>query len=192
MDYNESSFSKKETLLKQRERKKLMNFNEYIFRATFEEMCQDLLERLQAPMMTALGDSGLKSEDIEFVEIVGGATRTPALKQTIEKIFGRVPSTTLNQDEAVARGCAVQCAMLSHSVRVRDFEMFDAVPYPIHISWEPVKPGADPGMMEVFKHNHAYPFTKLLTFPHRTEPFCFKAFYKNDVAIPHLDREIGR
>jgi len=160
-------------------------------RASFEEMCKDLLERLQAPMMTALADSGLKPEDIEFVEMVGGSTRIPALKQTIEKVFGKAPSTTLNQDEAVARGCAVQCAMLSHTVRVRDFEVLDAVPYPIQISWEPAKPGADPGEMEVFKHNHVYPFTKLLTFPHRTEPFCFKAFYKSDVAIPHIDREIG-
>ena len=161
-------------------------------RATFEEISKDLLERFQAPMLTALADSGLKPEDIEFVEMVGGSTRIPALKQTIEKVFGKAPSTTLNQDEAVARGCAVQCAMLSHTVRVRDFEIQDAVPYPIQISWEPTKPGAEPGEMEVFKHNHNYPFTKLLTFPHRTEPFCFKAFYKSDVAIPHIDREIGK
>lgn len=154
-------------------------------------MSQDLLERLQAPMLTALNDAKLKPEDVESVEIVGGTTRTPALKVTIEQVFGKSPRTTLNQDEAVARGCAVQCAMLSHTVRVRDFEILDAVQYPINISWDPVKPGADPGEMEVFKQNHAYPFTKLLTFPHRTEPFCFKAFYRNDVAIPHLDREIG-
>lgn len=162
-----------------------------IDRETFEKMSQDLLERLQAPMLTALNDAKLKPEDVESVEIVGGTTRTPALKVTIEQVFGKSPRTTLNQDEAVARGCAVQCAMLSHTVRVRDFEILDAVQYPINISWDPVKPGADPGEMEVFKQNHAYPFTKLLTFPHRTEPFCFKAFYRNDVAIPHLDREIG-
>jgi len=161
------------------------------FRAKFEELSKTLLERLQAPMMTALNDCKLKAEDIHFVEIVGGSTRIPALKSTIESIFGKVPSTTLNQDEAVARGCAIQCAMLSHTVRVRDFEVLDAVPYPIHLSWDPVKAGSDPGEMEIFPQNHSYPFTKMLTFPHRVEPFCFKAYYKSDVSIPHLDREIG-
>lgn len=112
------------------------------------------------------------------------------MKNTIEAIFGKPPSATLNQDEAVARGCAIQCAMLSHTVRVRDIEVTDAASYPINISWDSVK-GGDPGEMEVFKQNHAYPFTKLLTFPHRVEPFCFKAFYRDDVSIPHLDRQIG-
>ena len=50
----------------------------------------------------------LKPEDIYAVEIVGGATRTPAIKQLVSKVFGKEPSTTLNADEAVARGCALQ------------------------------------------------------------------------------------
>jgi len=160
-------------------------------RAAFEEMSMDLLERLQLPMMTAIQDSGLQPEQIDAVEIVGGSTRIPALKNTVEAIFGKPPTTTLNQDEAVARGCAIQCAMLSHTVRVRDIEVLDTANYPINISWDSVKPGVEPGEMEVFKKNHSYPFTKLLTFPHRTEPFCFKAYYRNDVSIPHIDRQIG-
>lgn len=68
---------------------------------------------------------GLALEDIQSVEIVGGSTRVPAIKQLIEKVFNRVPSTTLNQDEAVSRGCALQCAMLSPAVRVRDFSVTD-------------------------------------------------------------------
>lgn len=160
-------------------------------RAKFEEINQELLVRMQAPMTEALESCGLQVNDIDFVEIVGGSTRIPALKNTIEAIFGKPPSTTLNQDEAVARGCAVQCAMLSHTVRVRDFEMLDAVPYPINMSWESQKPGVDPGEMEVFKKNHVYPFTKLLTFPQRVEPFCLRAYYRDDISIPHLERLIG-
>lgn len=162
-----------------------------IDRARFEELNQDLLARMQVPMMTALQESGLQANEIEFVEIVGGSTRIPALKNTIEAIFGKAPSTTLNQDEAVARGCAIQCAMLSHTVRVRDIEVLEALPYPINISWESHKPGVDPGVMEVFTKNHVYPFTKLLTLPHRVEPFCFNAYYRDDVPIPHLERHIG-
>lgn len=59
------------------------------------------------------------------MEIVGGSSRIPAIKQLIEKIFKKSPSTTLNQDEAVSRGCALQCAMLSPAVRVREFSVTD-------------------------------------------------------------------
>lgn len=52
--------------------------------------------------------SELKKEDIYAVEIVGGASRIPAIKERIAKFFGKEPSTTLNADEAVARGCALQ------------------------------------------------------------------------------------
>ena len=55
----------------------------------------------------------LKVEDIYAVEIVGGATRTPAIKQLASKIFGQEPGTTLNADEAVARGCALQVCFKS-------------------------------------------------------------------------------
>lgn len=68
---------------------------------------------------------GLPIEEIHSVEIVGGSSRIPAIKQLIEKIFKKSPSTTLNQDEAVSRGCALQCAMLSPAVRVRDFSVTD-------------------------------------------------------------------
>merc|ERR1712168_840026 len=45
--------------------------------------------------------------------------------------------------------------------------------------------------MEVFKKHHGYPFTKLLTFPHRVEPFCFRGYYNKDVNTPHISNEIG-
>lgn len=68
---------------------------------------------------------GLNLNDIYAVEIVGGSSRIPAIKQLIEKVFQKAPSTTLNQDEAVSRGCALQCAMLSPAVRVREFSVTD-------------------------------------------------------------------
>lgn len=75
--------------------------------------------------MTTKTCIGLPLEDIHSVEIVGGSSRIPAIKLSIEKVFGKSPSTTLNQDEAVARGCALQCAMLSPAVRVREFNVQD-------------------------------------------------------------------
>jgi len=74
--------------------------------------------------------------DIHSVEIVGGSTRIPAIKLLIEKVFRKAPSTTLNQDEAVSRGCALQCAILSPAYKVRDFQITDVQPYPIKLIWD--------------------------------------------------------
>lgn len=76
------------------------------------------------------------SEDIYSVEIVGGSSRIPAIKNLVQEIFGKEPSTTLNADEAVARGCALQCAILSPTFRVRDFSIVDTQPYPITLCWQ--------------------------------------------------------
>ncbi|KAG0279593.1 adenyl-nucleotide exchange factor sse1, partial [Linnemannia gamsii] len=82
-------------------------------RAEFEELAQDLISRVEAPLQKALDDAGLTVEEIDSVEIVGGSTRIPALKERIQAFFGKDLSATLNQDEAIARGAALQCAMLS-------------------------------------------------------------------------------
>lgn len=79
----------------------------------------------------------LKLDDIHSVELAGGASRVPAVKKLIEQVFGKPISTTLNQDEAVSRGCALQCAMLSPAVRIRDFAVTDIQPYPIKLTWDP-------------------------------------------------------
>ena len=57
--------------------------------------------------------SGLQPSDIHAVEIVGGSSRVPVIRETIKRIFNMEVSTTLNQDEAVARGCALQVGMMS-------------------------------------------------------------------------------
>lgn len=97
-----------------------------IKRADMEQLCEDLFRRAEKTLVQLLQQSGLQLQDIHSVEIVGGSSRIPAIKQLIEKVFKKVPSTTLNQDEAVSRGCALQCAMLSPAVRVRDFSVTDA------------------------------------------------------------------
>lgn len=78
----------------------------------------------------------LKLDEIHSVELAGGSSRVPAIKRLVEDVFGKPCSTTLNQDEAVARGCALQCAMLSPAVRVRDFAVTDIQPYPIKLNWD--------------------------------------------------------
>uniref|UniRef100_A0A8C1I515 Heat shock 70 kDa protein 4L-like n=1 Tax=Cyprinus carpio TaxID=7962 RepID=A0A8C1I515_CYPCA len=77
-------------------------------RLQFEEMCAHLLMRVEAPLKSAMEQSKLSRDEIYAIEVVGGATRIPATKERISKFFGKDISTTLNADEAVARGCALQ------------------------------------------------------------------------------------
>ncbi|KAJ8962992.1 hypothetical protein NQ314_005631 [Rhamnusium bicolor] len=157
-------------------------------RADMEALSAHLFQRVEVTLRQCLEQSGLSLEDIHSVEIVGGSSRMPALKQLIEKVFKKVPSTTLNQDEAVSRGCALQCAILSPAVRVRDFSVTDVQSYPITISWDASPGGESAGEIEAFPKNHAVPFSKMLTF-YRQEPFSIRAQYSGN--IPYPDRDIG-
>uniref|UniRef100_A0A667Z3M8 Heat shock protein 4b n=1 Tax=Myripristis murdjan TaxID=586833 RepID=A0A667Z3M8_9TELE len=159
-------------------------------RADFEEMCADVLARVEAPLQSLMENTKLKKEDIYAVEIVGGASRIPAVKERISKFFGKELSTTLNADEAVARGCALQCAILSPAFKVREFSITDVVPYPISLKWNSA---AEEGLSdcEVFPKNHAAPFSKVLTF-YRKEPFSLEAYYNCPKELPYPDPTIGQ
>lgn len=129
----------------------------------------------------------LCTEEIYAVEVVGGSTRIPAVKALIEKIFGQTVCTTLNQDEAVSRGCALQCAILSPAVRARDFSITDIQNYAVNVSWD--GEGNQTGQMEVFNAFHAAPFSRLLTL-FRREPFNLQVSYADASVFP--DTVIGR
>uniref|UniRef100_A0A8C1I5Y4 Heat shock protein 4b n=1 Tax=Cyprinus carpio TaxID=7962 RepID=A0A8C1I5Y4_CYPCA len=159
-------------------------------RAQFEEMCADVLARVEPPLRSLLEQAHLKKDDIHAVEIVGGASRMPAIKERINKFFGKEPSTTLNADEAVARGCALQCAILSPAFKVREFSITEVVPFPISLKWNSA---AEEGLSdcEVFPKNHAAPFSKVLTF-YRREPFSLEAYYSCPKELPYPDPIIGQ
>ncbi|XP_057591153.1 heat shock 70 kDa protein 4 isoform X1 [Hippopotamus amphibius kiboko] len=159
-------------------------------RGKFLEMCDDLLARVEPPLRSVLEQAKLKKEDVYAVEIVGGATRIPAVKEKISKFFGKELSTTLNADEAVTRGCALQCAILSPAFKVREFSITDVVPYPISLRWNsPAEEGSSD--CEVFSKNHAAPFSKVLTF-YRKEPFTLEAYYSSPQDLPYPDPAIAQ
>ncbi|XP_021184661.2 97 kDa heat shock protein isoform X2 [Helicoverpa armigera] len=156
-------------------------------RSQMEQICAETFTRIERTMRAILHNAKLRPEDIHSVEIVGGSTRIPAVKNLIEQVFNKHASTTLNQDEAVSRGCALQCAMLSPAVRVREFSVTDVTPYAVRLAWDAAK-GED-GDMEVFSAFHAAPFSKMLTF-YRKEPFSVSAYYSDQV--PYPDTFIGQ
>uniref|UniRef100_A0A8D0CGA2 Heat shock 70 kDa protein 4L n=1 Tax=Salvator merianae TaxID=96440 RepID=A0A8D0CGA2_SALMN len=158
-------------------------------RAQFEQLCTSLLARVEPPLRAVMEQAKLQREDINSIEIVGGATRIPAVKEQICKFFCKDISTTLNADEAVARGCALQCAILSPAFKVREFSITDVIPYSITLRWQSSYEEGT-GECEVFSKNHAAPFSKVITF-HKKEPFELEAFYTHPHDIPYPDTRIG-
>ncbi|RDW79749.1 putative heat shock protein Hsp88 [Coleophoma cylindrospora] len=162
-------------------------------REELEALVEPLLKRAAVPLEQALAEAKLKVEDIDIVELVGGCTRVPALKDTIQKFFNKPLSFTLNQDEAVARGCAFSCAILSPVFRVRDFAIHDIVNYPIEFTWEksPDIPDEDTSLV-VFNKGNVMPSTKILTF-YRKNPFDLEAKYAKPDQLPgKINPWIGR
>jgi len=156
-------------------------------RDLFLELIAPQLAQIETAMKECLVTSGLKKEEIYSVEIVGGSSRIPAIKSMIEQVFGCIASTTLNADEAVSRGCALQCAILSPTFKVREFSVTDIQPYPIKLVWKGASK-EESGEMEVFKTNEGIPFSKMLTF-FRSEAFVVSGEYSNDV--PYPSKHIG-
>lgn len=162
-------------------------------REELEELVKPLLDRAHVPLEQALAEAKLKPEDIDFIELVGGCTRVPALKAIIQQFFGKQLNFTLNADEAIARGCAFSCAILSPVFRVRDFSVQDIVNYPIEFAWEksPDIPDEDTSLT-VFNKGNALPSTKILTF-YRKQPFDLEAKYAKPELLPgKVNPWIGR
>jgi heat shock protein 4 len=153
-------------------------------RQELEALVEPLLQRAHVPLEQALLEAKLKAEDIDIIELVGGCTRVPALKERIQSFFGKTLSFTLNQDEAIARGCAFSCAILSPVFRVRDFAIHDIVNYPIEFVWEksPDIPDEDTSLT-VFNRGGVMPSTKILTF-YRKEAFNLEARYAKPELLP--------
>ncbi|KAF2719306.1 heat shock protein 70 [Polychaeton citri CBS 116435] len=166
----------------------------FLKREELEELVKPLLDRASGPLEQALADAKLKAEDIDFVELVGGCTRVPALKAIIQDFFGgKTLNFTLNADEAIARGCAFSCAILSPVFRVRDFSVQDIVSYPIEFTWEksPDIPDEDTSLT-VFNKGNALPSTKILTF-YRKQPFDLESKYAKPELLPgKVNPWIGR
>jgi molecular chaperone DnaK len=100
-------------------------------RAKFEQLADKLFERCLRPCEIALKDAGLNPSDINEVILVGGSTRIPKVQELVEKFFGKKPNKSINPDEAVAAGAAVQGAVLTGEVK--DVLLLDVTPLSLGI-----------------------------------------------------------
>nr|YP_009257571.1 heat shock protein 70 [Coeloseira compressa]ANH09654.1 heat shock protein 70 [Coeloseira compressa] len=97
-----------------------------ITRAKFEYLCQELIDRCQIPVNNSLKDAQLNASNIDQIVLVGGSTRIPAIKELVKKIIGKEPNQSVNPDEVVAIGAAVQAGVLGGEVK--DILLLDVTP----------------------------------------------------------------
>lgn len=95
----------------------------FIKRDEFEQISIPILERVKKPLEKALQEAGLTTENIHTVEVVGSSSRVPAIIKILTEFFGKDPRRTMNASECVAKGCALQCAILSPTFKVREFQV---------------------------------------------------------------------
>jgi len=102
-------------------------------RSLYESLVRDLVEMTRGPIERALGDAKLSPRDIDEVIFVGGMTRTPMVQRLIYEVFGKEPNKSVNPDEAVAIGAAIQAAILAGSAKDKDIVLVDVTPLTLGI-----------------------------------------------------------
>ncbi|KAM0912756.1 hypothetical protein ACQ4PT_012577 [Festuca glaucescens] len=136
----------------------------FIKRDEFEQISAPVLERVKGPLEKALAEAGLTTEDVHFVEVVGSGSRVPAVMKIITEFFGKEPRRTMNASECVARGCALQCAILSPTFKVREFQVNEGFPFSVALSWKPDAQNNESQQTVVFPKGNPIPSIKALTF----------------------------
>ncbi|CAA2982131.1 heat shock 70 kDa 15-like [Olea europaea subsp. europaea] len=154
----------------------------FIKREEFEQISMPILERVKKPLEKALVEAGLTVENIHGVEVVGSGSRVPAIMKILSEFFGKEPRRTMNASESVAKGCALQCAILSPTFKVREFQVNESFPFPIALSWKASAPDAQSGHADsqqstiVFPKGNPMPSVKALTF-YRSGTFSIDIHY---------------
>lgn len=140
-------------------------------RDDLETLVHPMIEKITKVLHSAMDLAGVRADGVDFIEFIGGSSRIPYIKKTLTDIFGHSKvSATLNMEEAVARGCAIQCAIASPLFKVRDYYIDDWNPYPLELHWDAkYSPpsaklkNADGISTVAFPVGNTVPSTKLLT-----------------------------
>ena len=104
-----------------------------ITRATFENLAKELVTRTRRPCEMALSDAGLSPSEIDEIILVGGSTRIPAIQETVKEIFGKEPNRSVNPDEVVAMGAAIQGGILAGDEQLNEVLLLDVTPLSLGI-----------------------------------------------------------
>ncbi|XP_076945364.1 heat shock 70 kDa protein 15-like [Bidens hawaiensis] len=142
----------------------------FIKRDEFEQISAPILERVKKPLEKVLAEAQLTVDNIYAVEVVGSGSRVPAVIKILTEFFGKEPRRTMNASECVAKGCALQCAILSPTFKVREFQVQESFPFSIALTWKGSAQDSQNGNVEnqqssiVFPKGNQIPSVKALTF----------------------------
>mmetsp|Transcript_24643 Transcript_24643/g.31412 ORF Transcript_24643/g.31412 Transcript_24643/m.31412 type:complete len:832 (+) Transcript_24643:88-2583(+) len=177
----------------------------------YKTMIEPLIARLAPPIERALAEAKIQASDLDSVEIVGGATRVGRVKEVLAGILGLDAtatncglSTTMNADEAVCRGAALQSAILSPRFKVLPYEIMEYQPYPVKISWEgdiqqdgmEVEGDADGSAVPtnsviMFERGSNFPSVRRVTL-RRAGDFTVKASYDDSALLAGLSETASK
>ncbi|MEW6368551.1 MAG: molecular chaperone DnaK [Acidobacteriota bacterium] len=125
-------------------------------RSKIEQLCEGLLDRTRGPCEQALTDAKIARDQVNAVLLVGGQTRMPRVQHVVEKIFGKIPNSSINPDEVVAIGAAIQGSIIKGDVK--DLILMDVTPLSLGIE---TKGGT---FTKIIERNTSIPTSKTMTF----------------------------
>lgn len=156
-----------------------------ITRAKFESLVADLVRRCEVPCKKALKDADMSADDIDEVILVGGSTRIPCIQEAVERLFGKKPNKSVNPDEAVALGAAVQGSILSGDRK--DLLLIDVTPLSLGIET------AGEIMTVMIERNKSIPFKKqeVFTTAEDNQPAVDVKVYQGEHKMARSNRLLG-
>jgi len=144
------------------------DINDKITKQEYQSLLESsgFLTRLQEPIKAALADAGLQFSQLDSIEWVGSSARVVLVQEAINKFIGRTLSGTCNAEEALAKGCALQCAILSPLFKVREYKLVDIQGYPVDLSWKSLNDASDTKETSVslFAKKQHFGKSKFITF----------------------------
>uniref|UniRef100_A0A0N4Z1P7 Heat shock 70 kDa protein 4L n=1 Tax=Parastrongyloides trichosuri TaxID=131310 RepID=A0A0N4Z1P7_PARTI len=140
-------------------------------RDEFEHVAGPLFEKIKNILHKLFEETGYTPDKVNEVEIIGGSSRVPLFRKIVKDVFGKEPKTTMNQDDSISRGAALQCAILSPAVRVRDFSLYERLGNQVVIKY-----GDSNDLKSLWKGNAEIGSSKLIT-TFRKEDFIIDGLY---------------
>jgi len=133
----------------------------------FQQWVEPLLTRLRRPLERALRDARLKPDAIDQVVLVGGATRIPAVRRLVAKLFGRFPLTSIQPDEAIVRGACIQAGLRSKDAALKEVVLTDVCPFSLGIGTHHESGGHDEHDLlfsPILERNTVIPASRMSTY----------------------------
>ncbi len=165
--------------------------------AMFEVAAAPMLERLREPVLRALRDSEIKPDALSEIILIGGATRMPLVRRAVARMFGRFPNASINPDEAVALGAAVQAGLKARDVALKEVVVTDVCPYSLGVDMSRHLPGGgvETGIFApIIERNTVIPASRMHSFGtmHDNQAVVEFGIFQGEARAVADNVEIGR